>query len=123
MINSHKLSASESPDNFNMMSDESNCLWHVKAAGESRSATRRGGSGAAGGAAAAGAALAPRPPRALSPLAGAKPNLQAPRGKSVFSDRGRKKQEGLETVSRHGLVVSVSHCRCTQCRDVEGWGL
>lgn len=30
MITSHKLSVQESPDSFNMTSNESNCLWHVR---------------------------------------------------------------------------------------------
>lgn len=47
----------------------------------------------------------------------------APRGKSIFSGRGRKKQEGLEAVSRDGLVISFCHCCCTLQRDVERWGL
>lgn len=69
-------------------------------------------------AAGAGAALSPRPPRALPPPPGDQPNLRPPRGKSIFSDTGRKKQEGLEAVSRDVLVISFSHCCGAQCKEM-----
>lgn len=59
----------------------------------------------------------PIPSPTRSP-AWAKPNLQPPLGKSIFSHRGRKKQEALEAVSRHGVVISFFHCCCTQCKEM-----
>lgn len=126
MINSHKLSVSESPDNFNMMSNESSCSWHVKAAGDHCSAWWERGCWWGWGRAGASCGPLATPQTHLLWLG---PNQPSGSHWAKASPQCRWRQKEAKRVSRDGLVilffliaVALSAKRCWVMRALNPMG-